>query len=323
VTRPSDPSCTAIIVTFNSQEEIVSCLESLEGQQDVTLTIHVVDNASRDQTATLVRKLFPHVELVVSESNLGFGQANNLALERLRTPFFAVVNPDTVLPPEAIRLCLDYLKQNPSAGIVGTRLESAQGEPQRTGHAFLGLRNLFAETFWLDRVLPERGPSLRGWRFGPDYPSEVDWLPGAFLVFRREVIDQIGVFDPQFFMYGEEMDLCRRARQAGWRVVYLPEPTVVHIGGASSRPLAGPMFVENLKGRLRFLRKHRGAVVAWGGGCLMAVSVFLRYALREAHVLALRAAGRAPDASLLERRAMFRNAARWVLGGMSLGKFSP
>jgi GT2 family glycosyltransferase len=145
----------------------------------------------------------------------------------------------------------------------------------------------------------------------------VDWLPGAFLVIRREVIEQVGLFDPQFFMYGEEMDLCRRAQRSGWRIIYLPEPTVIHVGGASSRPIAGPMFVENLKGRVRFMRKHRGAPAAWSARGLLAVSVLLRFLLRETQLLAVRAGGRTPEASLIERRAMFRSAARWVLAGMS------
>src|SRR5262249_30877483 len=137
-----------------------------------------------------------------------------------------------------------------------------------------------------------------------------------------EVLDRVGPFDPEFFMYGEEMEWCYRARRAGWRVVHLPGPAVVHVSGASSRPIAGPMFVENLKGRLRFLRKHRGPLTACGGQALIAISVYLRFAAREAQVGAMRLVGRSPSPALLQRRALFRSAAVGILEGMPLVEFS-
>lgn len=311
-----NPPCTAIVVTFNSREEIAACLTSLEAQSGVALTICVVDNASSDGTADLVADRFPAVELVKSANNLGFGRGNNLVLMRSASPFFALVNPDTVLPPDAIGACLAYLEAHPAVGFVGTRLVTPEGRPQRTGHSFLGVWSLFAETFFLDRFSSPASSSLRGWEVGPDRPTEVDWLTGAFLVVRREVVEQVGAFDPDFFMYGEEMDWCYRARRAGWRVAYLPEPAVVHVGGASSRPVAGRMFVENLKGRVRFLRKHRGPLADWTGRTLIATSVLLRFGLREAQALAVRASGRPPGEGLLLRRQMFRSGAAWVIAGM-------
>ena len=316
------PACTAIVVTFNSRDQITACLDSLTAQEGVDLSLSVVDNASADGTAALIRERFPGVGLEVSPRNLGFAQANNLVLARSASPFFALVNPDTVLPPGAILACLEFLEAHPDVGFVGTRLVTEEGEPQRTGHEFLGLANLFAETFLLDRFTPEATASLRGWRIGPARPTDVDWLTGAFLVLRRDVVDQVGPFDPAFFMYGEEMEWCYRARRAGWRVVYLPEPTVLHVGGASSRPIAGAMFVENLKGRVRFLRKHRGDLVSWCGRVLIATSVVMRFALREAQAMGARASGRPLDPLLLRKREMFRSALAWVLGGMRLEESS-
>ncbi|HEX7079319.1 MAG TPA: glycosyltransferase family 2 protein, partial [Candidatus Eisenbacteria bacterium] len=154
--------------------------------------------------------------------------------------------------------------------------------------------------------------------FGHDQVAEVDWIQGAFLVVRGEVVRAVGGFDPEFFMYGEEMDWCYRIRRAGWRVVFLPEPPVVHVGGASSDPIAGPMFVENLKGRVRFLRKHRGPLIAMLARALIAVSVLLRLAWREAQGAGRALRGRPVEEPLRTTRAKLRAAARWVARGLPL-----
>src|SRR5262249_48509772 len=164
------------VVTFNSQEEIAACLASLMAQRGVALTICVVDNASADGTAALIRTQFPGVQLEVQERNLGFGRASNRVLSRSPSPYFALVNPDPVLPPDAIAPCLEYLMAHPDVGFVGTRLVTREGKPHRTGHRFLGLGNLFLETFGLDRMLSESGPSFRGWRTGPNLPPGVGLL---------------------------------------------------------------------------------------------------------------------------------------------------
>jgi hypothetical protein len=137
------------------------------------------------------------------------------------------------------------------------------------------------------------------------------------------MIRGLGAFDTEFFMYGEEMDLCLRARRAGWKVLFLPEPPVTHVGGVSSWPIAGPMFVENLKGRVRFLRKHRGSVVAALARGVIALSVVIRLAWREVRTLAGSLAGRPPDDALRVDRIMFRSAVRWVLRGLPLSPPDP
>jgi len=128
----------------------------------------------------------------------------------------------------------------------------------------------------------------------------------------------VGGFDPDFFMYGEEMDWCRRMRDAGWSVVFLPEPSVIHVRGASSGAVPGPMFVENLKGRVRYLRKHRGSMVAVVARVVIAVSVLLRSAWRESQALPYFLAGRAVPERLGIRQTSLRSAMRWVLRGLPL-----
>src|SRR5262249_23587646 len=180
------------------------------------------------------------------------------------------------------------------------------------------LRNLFEETFLLSRLTRGSDPTgaLAMPGFRPDKRMDVDWVRGAFFVVRGQARHQAGVFDPDFFMYGEEMEWCFRIRKAGWRVVYLPEIRVTHIEGASSRPVAGAMFVENLKGRLRFLRKHRKPSTAAWGKVLMAASVEMRFRARLALASVGRWFGRHPTEVERLKLEMFRAAAEWLRQGM-------
>lgn len=314
------PATIAIVVSYNSALHLPSCLSALEAQQGVAVEIHVVDNASGDGSADLVRREFPRAHLIENSTNLGFARANNQILDTRTAEFFALVNPDTILAPDAVAACVNTLRSRPSAGVAATRLVFPDGTPQPSCYEFLGLWNLLGETFAIHRLLPgPRAPSgLQMPWFKHDRVAEVDWIAGAFLVVRGEVIRAVGGFDGDFFMYGEEMDWCRRIRDAGWTIVFLPEPAVVHFRGVSSKPIAGPMFVENLKGRLRFLRKHRGVSVAAAARGLIAVSVLVRFLWREGQTLGMALTGRAPNESLRLTRTMFRAAMGWVLRGLPL-----
>lgn len=320
--EPSDSirRVIAIVVAYNSAAELPACLASLQAQRGVSVEVHVVDNASSDASAELVRRDFPRARLTVNARNVGFAGGNNQVLERERAPFYALVNPDTVLPPDAVAACVAHLERHPRVGMAATKLVNPDGSLQPSCHAFLGLRNLLGETFGAHRLVPRFRAlsSLHMPWFDHDRVAEVDWIQGAYLVVREEIVRTVGGFDPDFFMYGEEMDWCRRIRDEGWTVAFLPGPPVVHLGGASSEPMAGPMFVENLKGRLRFLRKHRGPIVEGAAKVLIAFAVLIRFVWRETETIASAATGRPRDPSLLRRRTMFRAALAWVLRGLPL-----
>ena len=314
------PEIIAIVVSYNSSIDLPPCLAALQAQERVHLLIHVVDNASSDGSVERVRHEFPNVRVEANRDNVGFGRANNQVLDRGEAPLYALVNPDAILAPTALETCVDEMRRDPRLGIVATRLINPDGSLQPSCHAFLDLRNLIGETFGIHRILPGAGSlaSLHMPWFAHDRVADVDWLAGAFLVVRHEMIKGIGAFDPEFFMYGEEMDLCRRARGAGWAVRFLPGPSVVHTGGVSSRPIAGAMFVENLKGRVRFLRNHRGPIVAATARCLIGISVLLRFTWREVEAAVRSLAGRPIDEPLGLDRSRFRAAMRWVARGFPL-----
>jgi len=310
----------SVVVSYNSASHLALCLASLEAQQGAATNIHVVDNASSDQSAELVRRDFPRVRLTANASNVGFARANNQVLERERAEYYALVNPDAILPVGALAACVEYLRREPKVWVVATRLVFPDGTLQPSCHSFLGLRNLLGETLGIHRAFPNLRvlSSLHMPWFRHDQIAEVDWIQGAFLVVRGDVVRQVGAFDPDFFMYGEEMDWCLRIRDAGWTVVFLPEPPVEHVGGGSSDRIVGTMFVENLKGRIRFLRKHQGLAAATAARGLIATSVFLRFAWREVQWLWLRLTGQVPDDALRLKQSMFRAATRWVLRGLPL-----
>ncbi|MGE5178987.1 MAG: glycosyltransferase family 2 protein [Bacteroidota bacterium] len=323
---PRSPAAVvAIVVSYNSARDLPACLRSLEAQRGVDPKIHVVDNASSDGSADLVRRGFPGVRLVVNDVNVGFARANNQVLERERAPFYALVNPDAVLPPDALATCVAYLEEDPAAALVGTRLVRPDGGLEPSCHAFLGLTNLLGETLGIHRALPGLRPltSLHMPWFGHDRRARVDWIQGTFLVARGEAVRSIGGFDPAFFMYGEEMDWCRRMRDAGWSVVFLPGPAVTHVGGASSDPIAGEMFVENLRSRIRFVEKHRGRAAAVAARALTTLSVLARLGWSEAVSLGLRLSGRDPAPARRRHQARFRAAIRWVLRGLPLSEARP
>lgn len=312
--------CSVVVVSYNSAAHLPACLSALESQEGVNAEIHVVDNASADGSPDLVRRDFPRVRLVEREDNVGFARGNNQILEGSPAEFFALVNPDTIPSATALAVCVQYLKRHPKAGVVATRLVYPDGTLQPSCHAFLGLRNLLGETLGAHRLLPALRPlsSLYMPWFDHSRVANVEWVDGAFLVVRGEVVRNVGAFDPEFFMYGEEMDWCLRIGRAGWNVVFLPEPAVIHVREASSTPLAGPMFVEKLKGRVRFLRKHRGPLVAATARAMIAISVLLRSAWREAQVLRHSLAGSAAPEGVRLRQTSLRYAIHWVLQGLPL-----
>ena len=310
--------CVTIVVTYQSRAEIAACLEALRAQEDVRQEVHVVDNASPDGTAGFVRARYPDVRLIANAENVGFARANNQVLESVPADVYVLVNPDAAPSPRAIAACVDVLDQEPEVAIVAPRLVHPDGSLQPSAHGFLDLLNLLGEAFGLDRLFPgsQLGSfHLRGFRH--DTRREVDWIQGAFLVVRGEAVGRVGGFDPGYFMYGEEMDWCYRMKRAGYRTVFLPEPSVTHIGGASSRPNAGPMFVELLKSRLRFFDLHRGFAAAAVARLLVAIATLLRWLMWE--TLALLPSGdENARATRRLRVRMFRAGAGWVVRGMPL-----
>ncbi|HTK31064.1 MAG TPA: glycosyltransferase family 2 protein [Candidatus Saccharimonadaceae bacterium] len=267
----SEPRVSAIVVSYRVRDLLGRCLETLFAQRGVRLEVHVVDNASDDGSADWVESHFPHAHLIRNPSNVGFARANNQALQVATGEFFALVNPDTELPPNALREAVGVWSRYPGAGAVGLALDSADGSPQPSCHAFPGVWNVAFESLGLHRALlrlgygsPTAAPLPRSGE------GIVDWVSGACMILSRHARDVVGELDERLFMYGEEMDWSWRARARGFSTVYSSAARVVHHGGASGDGQRGTLFVKNLEARLAFLKRHRGA---WRAAIVRELSV--------------------------------------------------
>lgn len=250
-------------------------LAEKESTSALSAQIFVVDNASHDGTVDMVTREFPQVSLIANQSNVGFTRGNNQALRLAKGRYLCLLNPDCEVLPGALRAMIDYLDAHPTVGAVGPRLIFPDGSPQSSRRRFPTLRTAFVEStilqrwFGNSRVVRDYHCADRA----DDLAQEVDWLVGACLMIRREALEQVGLLDEGYFMYSEELDWCYRARQAGWKIVYLPEATVVHHEGKSSEQNLASRDIHFHDSKCRFFSKHHGPAQ----GMLLRVFIFLTF----------------------------------------------
>jgi N-acetylglucosaminyl-diphospho-decaprenol L-rhamnosyltransferase len=246
-----------VILNYNTRDHLRACLQSLG--QPARTEVWVVDNASSDGSADMVEAEFPWASLIRAPRNGGYAYGNNLALRRCQGETILLLNPDTLLPPGGLDSLADKLRQHPEAGIVGPKLLRPDGSMHLAcRRSFPTPPVAFYRLSGLSRLFP------RSRRFGqynltyvdPDQAIEVDAVCGACLVIRRAVIDRIGLLDERFFMYGEDLDWCLRARLAGWAVRYEPGVVVRHQHGAASRKRVLRTTFHFFRAMDLFYRKH-------------------------------------------------------------------
>lgn len=248
------PVVSIIIVTHGAKEVVHACLASVEGEDDGSLEVIVVDNASTDGVPDMIAADFPFVRLVRNPVNAGFSPANNQGLALATAPWSILLNPDTVLHPGVIAR---WLREHKTAGaaVSGPRLLNPDGSFQRSAWKVPGAWAAVAELFNLHHVLGTGGYPLSRYRTD----LEPGFVSGAAMLFRRELMDSVGGLDPEMF-WMEDVDLCVRARNAGGKVVYLPGPAITHIGGQSSKKDLGRVIGNQLVSRIKFMRKHGGVI---------------------------------------------------------------
>jgi GT2 family glycosyltransferase len=259
-----------IIVTWNVRELALQALRSLYLDIDKhgpEADVYVVDNASTDGTADGVGREFPQVNIVRSDTNLGFAGGNNHALRHIGfnqpdvnnlPDAVYLLNPDTITQPGATRTLYSRLTAHPRLGLVGARLTYGDGSFQHSAFQFPGLRQLWVEFFptpgrYVEHPFNGRYPR-RFYESGRPFP--IDFPLGATFMVKREVIQQTGMFDAQFFMYCEEIDWAWRIRKAGWGAECVPDAWVVHLGGQSTSQIEARSILDLWTSRLRLYRKH-------------------------------------------------------------------
>ena len=250
-----------IIVSWNTASFLENCLISImENPPTLPFEIWVIDNASTDNSPQTVREKFPQVHLVENHKNMGFARANNQAIQRCKGKYILLLNPDTLVTSSALETLVDFLDTTPEAGAAGARILNPDGSLQIASHPKPTLSRELWRLLHLDSLWPYAEYPKTKWDKHQD--QEVDVLIGACLLLRKDVLDQVGFLDEDYFMYSEEVDLCYRIQRAGWRLFWVPQAEVVHFGGQSTQQVPTEMFLNLYHGKIKFFRKHDGRMAA-------------------------------------------------------------
>jgi GT2 family glycosyltransferase len=261
---------SVIVVSYNTCNVLRRCLHHLrECAEGLSLEIIVVDNGSRDGSVEMLQEEYPEALVIPSDVNLGFAAANNRALRLARGRYFVLLNSDAFLRPGALRRAIDHMESEPEVGLGGGQLISQENSWQPSARAFPSLLNDFLILTGLASRFPHSrffGRPDRTWA-DPMEAAEVDWVPGAFSIIRPEVLAQTGFFDEAFFLYCEEVDLCRRIKALDHKVRYWPDVVIVHLGGESAKSVrqaarshfGSQLMLWSIRSRFLYYRKHHGA----------------------------------------------------------------
>lgn len=244
----------AVVINRNTREFLRDCLVSIEGQDcDGGISVWVVDNGSSDGSPGMVIDDFSNVRLIWNRGNSGYARACNQGIHYTDEPFVIILNSDTVIAPDAVSRVIDCFHRNPRAGVVGPRLLNTDGSIQYSCREFPSISEAFMHGF-LGLFNPDNPYSSRYKKaeWDHDRESEVDWVSGAFIAFRRRALEDIGGFDEGYFMYVEDVDVCWRMWQAGWAVRYVPDGEVIHHVGQSSRLVSTSMLMHHHSSMLRY-----------------------------------------------------------------------
>ena len=253
-----------IIVNWNVRGVLAQCLAAIEAEIGApaapAVECYVVDNASTDGSAAMIRAEFAWVQLIENSVNVGFATANNRAIAQSRGEYVMLLNPDTLVQPGAMATLLDFMDGHPAVGAVGPQLLN----PDETFQVACFPAPTLTRELWrllhLDRIYPYG--TYRSERWSRTAPRPVDVIQGTCLLIRRSVLAQVGLLDEEYFMYTEEVDLCYRIRRAGWQVVWVPTAHVVHYGGQSTRQVAVEMFLRLYESKVTYFRKQHGPLAA-------------------------------------------------------------
>jgi N-acetylglucosaminyl-diphospho-decaprenol L-rhamnosyltransferase len=255
-----------VIVSWNVKELLAACLASVyRSLQEMEYNVLVVDNASSDGSVEMVRESFPQARLIANSNNRGFAAANNQAMAATRGRYLVLLNPDTELRDNALGMLLRFMDDTPAAGMAGPRLIYGDGSFQHSAFGFPSLAQAFFDFFPAHYRLLESRLNGRYPRslYASGRPFAIDHPLGACMMVRREVIEQVGHMDEQFFMYCEEVDWAMRIKRAGWGVYCVPAAEVVHHAGQSTRQFRDEMFVALWRSRFRLFAKHYGPFYNW------------------------------------------------------------
>lgn len=254
------PDVSIIIVNYNTRQLTMDCLASVyESLTSFQYEIIVVDNASHDGSVEAIRGGYPDVRLIANRDNTGFAVANNQGMDIAKGRYILLLNSDTVVQTDTLEVMIGFMDHHPEMGASGCKVILPEGTLDKAcKRGFPTPSASFYYAFGISRMFPDR-PKFNQYQLGhlsPDDEYPVDCLVGAFMLVRRETIDQVGGLDETFFMYGEDIDWCYRIKEAGWGIYYYPRTYIVHYKGASARRKPMKIIYEFHRAMWVFHRKH-------------------------------------------------------------------
>lgn len=277
------PLVSAIVVSYNTRDLLLDCLRAFYACSDVPVEAVVVDNASTDRSAEAVAREFPEAKLIRQPANVGFGRANNAGLQQAEGRFVLLMNPDLTVMPGCVGRLADFLLVRPDAGAVGPLLQRPDGSldhaarrgfpsPAVSFFYFTGLSRAFPNSKRFNRYTMGHLPVTE--------THQIDAGTAACLMVRRAAIDRVGFFDPDYFMYGEDLDLCYRLKSGGWKIFYLPSARAVHAKGQATRQNTSRMLREFHRAMWTFHYKHYAADLPAFANGLVWASIWGRWAVK-------------------------------------------
>jgi len=252
---------SVVIICWNDRKVIGDCLKSICGQRHkIDLEVLVPDNGSTDGSVEFIREHYPQARVLENKANLGFGKGNNVGIRAAVGEYVLILNPDTIVHAGAFDAWIEFADRHPEAGAFGCRVLNPDGSFQHPAQQFPTVKRYWREAFFLHR-LGRWLPFLQG----QDYAKwdglnerEIDQQSGCCVMFRNELLRKLGGFDERFFYHFEETDLCKRVWDAGYKILYTPDPVVTHLGGTSVSRFPIRFNVERLRNRYRYFEKHFG-----------------------------------------------------------------
>jgi hypothetical protein len=246
-----------VIVSWNTRDLLSGCLESIFREVEAKdLEVFVVDNASQDGSGEYLRRRYPQVKLIENQVNVGFARANNQALHKCSGQYIMLLNPDTKIFPGAFRDLTGFLSCHSDVGVVGPQVTNPDGTLQYSCSPAPTLTREMIRLLHLPGIRPDGYYSMDNWDLIS--PRQVEVLLGACILLRKEALDQVGFLDEEYFMYTEEVDLCKRLLKRGWKSFWIPTAKIIHYGGQSTQQVAQEMFLRLYESKLIYFRKHQG-----------------------------------------------------------------
>jgi GT2 family glycosyltransferase len=294
-----------IVVSWNARVFLRQCLTSIAATADRERSeVIVVDNASGDGSWEMVQEHFPDVVLIRNASNVGFAKACNIGIRLSRGKYVALVNSDVEILEGCLTRLVTYLNENPQVGMIGPRIVGRDRVMQRSCMGFPTIWNTLCAALALPSLFP-RSSLFGGWLLSNrsfDHVQTVDILNGMFVITRRRALDQVGLLDEDFFMYGEDMDWCRRFWAGDWPIVFYPQAVAIHYGGASSANAPVRFYVEMNRSLLKYFKKHQGWVGHQALCGVIAIHQFVRV-VANAAVYLIRPTSRTECSAKIKRSA--------------------